>query len=72
MTRRASTDESTTGRAVLVEAYRRVVEIDAALGEATTVDPGLHRWCETRLGELLKLLEPYAERSSVEREAPYE
>lgn len=59
--RNASTDLSPAGRAALVEAYRRTVEIDAALTEAATVDPELHRWCEERLGELLDLLEPYAE-----------
>ena len=55
-----STDHSSAGRAVLVEAYRRAVEIDAALTEAGSVDQELHRWCEARLGELLVLLEPFA------------
>ena len=59
--RDTSSDLSPAGRAALVEAYRRTVEIDAALTEATTVDPELHRWCEQRLGELLDLLEPFAE-----------
>ena len=61
MTGCTSTDLSPAGCAVLAEAYRRAVEIDAALVEATTVEPELHRWCEARLAELLALLEPYAD-----------
>ncbi len=59
--RNTSAEHSSAGRAVLIEAYRRTVEIDAALTEATTVDPYLHRWCEERLGELLDLLEPFVD-----------
>jgi len=62
--RNISTDLSPSGRAVLVEAYRRAVEIDAALTEAVSVDAELHRWCEGRLSDLLALLEPYAEDAS--------
>jgi len=56
-----ATELAPYSRAALVEAYRRVVEIDAALTEATTVDTELRRWCEERLGELLNLLEPDAD-----------
>ena len=62
--RNTSRDPSPSGRAALVEAYRRAVEIDAALTEAASVDAELHRWCEGRLGELLALLEPYAEEAA--------
>ena len=69
MTRHRST-EAVADRRLLAEAYRRGVEIDAALTEATTVDPELHRWCEERLGELLDLLEPDAERAPAWPEGP--
>lgn len=57
VTRRERAGNPPAGGDVLVEVYRRVVEIDAALTEATAVDPSLHRWCEDRIGELLEILE---------------
>jgi hypothetical protein len=59
--RHIATGHRTAERDVVADAYRRVVELDAALAEAVTVDAELHRWCEARLAELLALLEPHVQ-----------